>query len=352
MKTNICILFAISLTLGSAAAQEFNRIEYLCADWGPSMTLPTKEGETPQFSDTGEEIYFLKQLTHVRREKLAVPDLLTGSKTREAWSTRGIYLCKMKPDGSEKMEIKELWHDMAYPIDTQGQSTWMNVNEKTRKIALSITYAGSDLLGLWTMNLDGSELKRIIGQGNGTNEIGRANHPSWTPDGQWIVFEESSRISKCDAAGKKIDRLTEGPKDREPSVSPDGTRIAYIHWIKWASRLYLMNLDGSDQHPLPNPDDKRWGTHGGTWPAWSPDGKKIYFIGVSDTIVEVLTGKILWTGGASPYTTGWPHWGKTEFIGHFVGGIVRTDPQTWQSQLVGPSRSVECNARDKSQCKW
>jgi len=49
----------------------------------------------------------------------------------------------MKPDGGDKTEIKELWKNPNYPIDTQGQSTWMDVNERTRKIALAITYAGA-----------------------------------------------------------------------------------------------------------------------------------------------------------------------------------------------------------------
>jgi hypothetical protein len=154
----------LAVLLGACVtqAQEFANIEYLCADWGPAMTLPKKAGETPIFSDTEEEIYFLKQVTRFTRKTRLVPDLLGGGKTEDIGHGISIYLCKMKPDGSAKTEIKELWKNPNHPIDTQGASTWMDVNESTHKIVLSVLFAGTDVMGLWTMNLDGGDLKQII----------------------------------------------------------------------------------------------------------------------------------------------------------------------------------------------
>jgi Tol biopolymer transport system component len=323
-------------------------VEYLCADWGPAMTWPVKPGEQPQFSETEEEVYFLKQW--------------------HGGGGRGIYLCKMKADGSGKTEIRELWHNPAYPIDTQGQSTWMDVNEATRKIALSVTFAGSDITGLWTMNLDGSDLKRIITPERNEKYLQAINKPSWTPDGKWIVFEEElrgtqprneHRIAKCDAKGQGITYLTEGAVDRQPSVSPDGKTILFVHWIKKGkandSWVWLMDLDGRNQRPVSNPEAKpNWSAqaHWGTWPAWSPDGTRMFFIGVADSIVEVGGGKTLWVGGASPVTSGWLQWGRSGFVGHFVGGIVVTDPTTQKSQLVGASRRSECTVIAPQTCRW
>ena len=114
----------------------------------------------------------------------------------------------MKADGTGKTELRELWHQPAYPIDTQTQATWISVNLKTHKIALSITLAGSDITGLWTMNLDGSDLQRTITPYLIEGHRQSINFPSWTPDGQCIVFSESFRgtqlggIARCDQHGK------------------------------------------------------------------------------------------------------------------------------------------------------
>ena len=232
-----------SLGLGTATAglfgTDYNNIEYLCCDWGPAMTLPAKTNDVAQFNDAENEVYFLKQVFSFTRKKRLAKDVWSGRDHEDVGRGLSIYLCKMKADGSAKTEIKELWKNPAYPIDTQGQSTWLDVNRKTRKIALSITFAGSDITGLWTMNLDGGGLKRVITPDCNTNYLQAINHVSWTPDGQWLFFEEELRgmnpnrfnIARCDAAGSARRRIFEATAKiqyRQPSVSPDGKQLAYL----------------------------------------------------------------------------------------------------------------------------
>ncbi|HUJ10057.1 MAG TPA: hypothetical protein VL171_08530 [Verrucomicrobiae bacterium] len=325
----------------TALAREATVI-YLCADWGPAITLPSKAGEHVQFDDNQDEIYFLKQV---------IGDGV------------GIYLCKMKADGSAKTEIRQLWHNPNYPIDTQGQSTWMDVNRSTRKIALSITYAGSDITGLWTVNLDGGDLKRIITPDQNTNYLQAINHPSWTPDGKWIVFEEELRgmnpnqyrIVKCDPQGRTAVHLTDGPKDRQPSASPTGNQVAYLHdpmkklgesggdelWV--APTIWLMNIDGTAHREIPNPLAKpTWPAKGvsGTWPAWSPDGKMLYTL--SAGILEVESGRVV--TDRQPLLDGkrwaaeYAHWGKLGLLGSANGfRITLTDDELTRVKLLATS---------------
>ena len=224
----IGLLFLLTET---AQAQDFNNIEYLCCDWGPAMTLPAQTNEPPQYSDTEEEVYFLKQVTSFTRKKRLMKDIFGGREYEDIGKGLSIYLCKMKPDGSGKTEIRQLWRNPNYSIDTQAQSTWMSVNVKTRTIAFSIFFAGSDLTGLWSVKLDGSDLKRIINPTMIDEHLQAINRPCWTPDGQWIIFGESlrgatkGRIAKCDKDGQQKIYLTDGPTDSQPCLSPDGTKI-------------------------------------------------------------------------------------------------------------------------------
>lgn len=363
--TKTCSLILASLfAFGEfATAENFNSIEYLCADLGPAMTLPAKAGDKPQLSDTEDEVYFLKQLTSFTRESLKTPDLFTGAKARDVVNGSGIYLCKMKGDGSGKTEIKELWHNPAYPIDTQGQSTWMSVNGKTRRIALSIRYAGADTIGLWTMNFDGSELRRILPSASEKPTAYRVNHPSWTPDGKCIVFEQEGggkrRIVKCDADGKEIMELTDSDHDETPCVSPDGRQIAFIHWIRKGdindSWLWLIGVDGNNSQPLPNPDAKSFWTakaHWGTYPAWSPDGKRIFLLGITSTIVDAHTGKDLVVGALHRAGIGWPQWGRSGLLCTRVCGIGFGDLETKNSKVLGACTTVECKRNGDQQCRW
>jgi hypothetical protein len=363
LSKGLCLwgLFAAFATL--VPAQEFANVEYLCATWGPAMKLPSKPREKPQFSDTEQGIYFLKQVGSFTRKKLVVPDLLSGQTTEDIGHSINIYLCKMKPDGSDKTEIRELWHSPNYPIDTQGYSCWMDINEKTRKIALSVLFAGSDVTGLWTMNLDGSDFKRIITATLIDEHLQAIDSPSWTPDGEWIVFADAlrgagrGRIAKCDMNGGNRVYLTVGPGDCQPRLSPDGQTIAYVHiGDAKTGGLHLMGIDGTNPHFLPNPDDKRKGKHGGDSPTWSPDGKRILFSGVTGTIVEAETGKTLRLGQptceSKPYTFGWCHWGKPGIVGYTVAGVLLTDVDLREAKLVGPSRLASCGKVSADQCRW
>jgi len=163
-----------------------------------------------------------------------------------------------------------------------------------------ITFASDreDTDEVWTMAADGSDLFRVTAHTPVLSQVeGTASYfiePSFSPDGQWIVFEadpdapddqQQGSIWKVRAEGTGLTQLTDGPSgdtdDRQPNWSPSGDRILFQRRAPDPStgsgqdsddwNLYTMAPDGSDVRQVttaPSSD---------TDASWSPDGQWIVY---------------------------------------------------------------------------
>ena len=115
------------------------------------------------------------------------------------------------------------------------------------------------------------------------------NGTKWTPDGKSILFSglrveaddyqwRESEIYAVDVANGNVRQLTrrKGP-DANPTVSPDGKRIAYTGydhtrdtWVD--SKLYVMNIDGSNPRLVSGDWDRSPGNI-----TWADDNSGVYF---------------------------------------------------------------------------
>ncbi len=102
-----------------------------------------------------------------------------------------------------------------------------------------------DSAGYWAVNPDGSNKRRIFEK--------YIEYVDWSPDGQWIAFNNGGNIYKMRFTGETFDtttlyKLTNNSNNFHPSWSPDGSKIAYDSNKDSPNGMYFiwtMNSDGS-----------------------------------------------------------------------------------------------------------
>lgn len=89
-----------------------------------------------------------------------------------------------------------------------------------------------------------------------------------TPDGKTIIFELLGDLYSLPIGGGEAKPITTGMAfDSQPSVSPDGKRIAFISDRDGSENLWICNLDGSDPKQLSKDAQGDFIS-----PSWTPDG--------------------------------------------------------------------------------
>ena len=149
-----------------------------------------------------------------------------------------------------------------------------------------------------------------------------ASGGDFSADGKWLIFS-SNRIPDADGSFRtsniyavsletaEVKQLTRGAgTNGGASFSPDGKTIVYTHadsvdHSAWAdSKLWMMNADGSNPHPVTNLDRPISGV------SWARDGsgvyfnvesegaRNLYFVGTSGAPRAITSGKHMLTVSA------------------------------------------------------
>jgi Tol biopolymer transport system component len=151
---------------------------------------------------------------------------------------------------------------------------------------------------IWVMDRDGRSAAPV------TTDPGVDTTPSWTPQGDRIVFL-STRSGTAEAWSVGLDGAGErrlaslSPDVQFLKLSPDGTRLAFdVKGERGGTRIWIAAADGSGAHPLTAEEDAL------AYPVWSPDGSRLAAQGRRGDDVDVVVLPV--AGGARRRVTSTP----------------------------------------------
>ncbi|HEY3717214.1 MAG TPA: hypothetical protein VGL39_22045 [Jatrophihabitantaceae bacterium] len=228
----------------------------------------------------------------------AIPVRLAGSLQNPCWSPSGHQLALTRfrdgyNDGPSDLAVTPLDGTPARIVTTSAAD---NVNlpgscwDRAGRIVYSTDGAAGD--EIWTTSASGNPARLAA--------VGRsAWEPSFSPDGQWVVFESHNQAGtdggtlwKVRRDGTGLVQLTRGADDREPNWSPRGDRIVFQSMRSGNWDVWTIDPSGGQLRRVTTGPSEH------TDPSWSPDGQRIVYS--SDGGGRDLADLFVVTPGAAP----------------------------------------------------
>jgi Tol biopolymer transport system component len=201
-----------------------------------------------------------------------------------------------------------------------------------RRLALWIGTADDEV---WTYEIDRGILTRVA-QG--------ADHPVWSPDGQWIVFADTraESIARVGAdGGRGPEPLLATKRSQVPSsISPDGKLLAFTEATpETGLDVWTLSLDTRETHLVLG------GRSNESAAVFSPDGRWLAYVGDETGHDEVYVRPFPGPGAKSQVSVGGgtsPVWGRREGEIFYQSGteIMTASVRAGASRQPSPPRHV------------
>ena len=157
-------------------------------------------------------------------------------------------------------------------VDNPGDDTQPAFSPDGSRIAYRANGAAP---GIYVMGATGESRRRLTDFGF---------NPAWTPDGASIVVGTESiegptsrltvsSLHRIDVATGQSQKIESDADAVQPSVSPNGKRIAFWGLPKGTGKRVLFTIPIEGGAAVPLNDDRFFNWN----PAWSPDGRYLYF---------------------------------------------------------------------------
>jgi hypothetical protein len=253
-------------------------------------TSPAPQPEKPKIAfvsdrDGNKEIYLintdktgLKRLTNDSAADIDPDFSPDGRKIVFTSSRNGYYqIYTMNSDGSEQTRLLASQAADSSPL-------WSPNGEKIAFTRLVVTDAVRS--EVFVMNSDGSGVTQFTAT---VGNSGDYHHGCWSSDWSsdstkilYYCYVGHNQIwsMNIDGTDKKL-LVNDLYWNSDPSMSPDGSKIAFVSWRFGNYDVYTMNSDGSSLMRITTDPTDEWAVN------WSKDGKKLLFEANRDGITQV-----------------------------------------------------------------
>lgn len=155
--------------------------------------------------------------------------------------------------------------DIRRLTDIDGFSHTGRVSPNGEQIVFSSILTGESQYHAFIMGSAGSSVRQL------TTDCATSSEAAWSPDGSRIVFTCDYALAFIDPDGSQL--LKTQISGAQPVWSPLGNKVVFTRWMGTSGdwELFSVDVDGSHELRLTNSAGLDW------LPAWSPDGRRIAF---------------------------------------------------------------------------